>query len=680
MNKIETKPIRTMCPMNCHPTLCGMVVKVTDGKLIEIAGDKDNPDSKGFLCVRGLAAKEIIGNHQRLLNPLIRENREKDNWRRADWNEALDLIAVRMRDAGPGAVGFWPGHGNGANDYGVGVKWQLIERFANLFGAQRWNPAMICWGLGGFGIGITGALETSTKEDMGRNSELIVLWAANLTSQPNTAPHIKLAKQRGAKVVTIDVRRTEATAQSDEVYLIKPGTDAALALALINVIISEKLHDADYIEQYTVGFDKLGVHAKKYTPEWAAALTGLKVDRIIGLARQYATTKPAMLVIGGSSLHKGSNSWTAARAISCLPAVTGNFGKLGGGIGPRHGSTSHGRGMGNITAINRRKPGTYIPNQMGDVVRALNDGKIQVLMLPGCNILSSFPDTRTLMKGLEKVGLIISTDLFMSETIHRVADVVLPSTSWLEEIGCKATNTHLYLMDKVLDPPGETRPLYEILKGLAERLGIEEFYPWSSHENAINAVLDHPATGHASISSLRANNGNVPLNISHVSYPTHEYHTPSGKIEFFSAQAGAAGLPALPEPAMSIDENYPLTLCQGRTLTQFHSFYSQGQALPSLAKHNAGPVLWMSPEDATKRKLRDGDTISIFNDRGKFTAKAYVSDKILGGTVWMRDGWVGLNNVTSGSDVLPDAALNLFPFTVGQTNFGAQVDVAGVSE
>ena len=572
MNKIESKEIRTMCPMNCHPTLCGMVAKVADGKLIDIAGDKDNPDSKGFLCVRGLAAKEIIGNHQRLLNPLIRENREKDNWRRADWNEALDLIAVRMREAGPEAVGFWPGHGNGANDYGVGVKWQLIERFANLFGAQRWNPAMICWGLGGFGIGITGALETSTKEDMGRNSELIVLWAANLTSQPNTAPHIKLAKERGAKVVTIDVRRTEATAQSDEVYLIKPGTDAALALALINVIISEKLHDADYIEQYTVGFDKLDVHVKKYTPEWAAALTGLKVDRIIGLARQYATTKPAMLIIGGSSLHKGSNSWTAARAISCLPAVTGNFGKLGGGIGPRHGSTSHGRGMGNITAINKRKPGTYIPNQMGDVVRALNDGKIQVLMLPGCNILSSFPDTGTLMKGLKKVGLIISTDLFMSETIHRVADVVLPSTSWLEEIGCKATNTHLYLMDKVLDPPGETRPLYEILKGLAERLGIEEFYPWSSHENAINAVLDHPSTGHASISSLRANNGNVPLNISHVSYPTHEYHTPSGKIEFFSAQAGAAGLPALPEPAMSIDKNYPLTLCQGRTLTQFHSF------------------------------------------------------------------------------------------------------------
>ena len=444
-------------------------------------------------------------------------------------------------------------------------------------------------------------------------------------------------------------------------------------LAAVSAVVSKSVF------RPLIGFDKLDVHVKNYTPEWASEKTGVKADKIIKLAQQYATTKPAMLVIGGSSLHKGSNSWTAARPISCLPAVTGNFGKPGGGIGPRHGSSSHGRGLGNITAIERRKPGNYIPNQMGDVVRALNDGKIEVLILPGCNILSSFPHTGTLMDGLAKVDLIVSTDLFMSETIRRVADVVLPSTSWLEEIGCKATNTHLYLMEKVLEPPGETRPLYEILKGLAERLGIEDYYPWGNHENAINAIIDHPATGHASISSLRANDGNVPLKISHVAYPTHEYHTPSGKIEFFSAQAEAAGLPALPELAISRDKNYPLTLCQGRTLSHFHSFYSQGQVLPSLAKHNTTPILWLSPEDAASRNLNDGDTISIYNDRGNFVAKAHVSNKILEGTVWMRDGWVGLNSVTSGKDVLPNEALNLFPFTVGQANFGAQVDVSGIN-
>ena len=484
------------------------------------------------------------------------------------------------------------------------------------------------------------------------------------------------AKRRGAKVVTIDVRHSEAAVQSDEVYLIKPASDPALALALMNVIISEGLNNADYIERHTIGFEKLAVHVKQYTPEWAAEVTGLGVDRILGLARQYATMKPAMLIIGGSSMHKGPNGWMAARAVSCLPALTGNLGKPGSGIGPRHGSTCHGRGMGTIAAPNVRKPGDYIPNQMSDVVQALINGKIRVLMLPGSNILSGFADTEKLKVGLKKVSLIVSTDLFMSETIRCVADVVLPSTSWLEEVGCKATNTHLYLMDKALEPPGETRPLYEILIGLAERLGLEDFYPWASQEDVINSVLDHPFTGHATIESLRANDGRAALNISHVAYPTHEYHTPSGKIEFFSTRAQTAGLPALPEPAKTLDLTYPLTLCQGRTLAHFHSFYDQGRALPSLAKQNTSPLLWMSPKDAEARNLTDGDSIRIFNDRGAFLATAHVTDRMMEGSVWMRDGWAGLNNVTLGSAVVPESALDFFPFTVGQADYGAQVDVA----
>ena len=678
MDKIETTTFQTMCPMNCHPTLCGMVATVSDGKIINITGDESNPDSKGFLCVRGRAAKEIIGNSERLLYPLVRETRESDDWRRVSWNEALDTIANRMREVGPTAVGFWPGHGNGSNDYAIGVKWQLIERFANLFGAQRWNPAMICWGLGGFGLGLTGALETSTKEDMGKNSELILLWAANLPSQPNTAPHIISAKKRGAKVITVDVRQTEATAQSDDVYLIKPGTDAALALALMNIIISEELIDDKFVAQHTVGFEQLKNHVKQFTPQWASKLTGLATTEISRLAKTFATVKPAMTIVGGSSLHKGSNSWLAARAISCLPALTGNFGIPGGGIGPRHGSTCHGRSLGTIAASERRLPGTYIPNQMSEIVNALKDEKIQVLMLPGCNILSSFPNTKDLMEGLKQVGLIISTDLFMSETTRRVADIILPSTSWLEELGCKATNTHIYLMDKILEPPGETKPLPEILKGLAERLELGDFYPWKSQEDVINAVLDDPSTGHATIAALRKNNGRLPLKISHISYPTHKFHSPSGKIEFFSSRAEDAGLPALPVAGPKLDRHYPLSLCQGRTLTQFHSFYNEGQALPSLAKHNKGPVLWISTFDASARNLQDGDPIQIFNDLGKFTAEAHVTEKILEGTVWMRDGWPGLNSVTSSNNVLPHTALALFPFTAGQSNYGAQVEVAKV--
>src|SRR5262245_47458789 len=224
----DRRTIRTMCPMNCHPTLCGMLVEVEDGRLLAVKGDPENPDSRGFLCVRGHASREIIDNPQRLLRPLVRA-RTSDPFREADWDEALDLIAARMRAVGREAVGLWAGHGLFANNYGTRVGSHLLRRFANLWGCQWWSPTSICWGLGAFGLGLTGVLETHTKEDMGAHSALVLLWGANLASQPNTARYIAQARRRGAYVVTIDVRETEACAQSDEVLLIQPGADGALA-------------------------------------------------------------------------------------------------------------------------------------------------------------------------------------------------------------------------------------------------------------------------------------------------------------------------------------------------------------------------------------------------------------------------------------------------------------------
>ena len=628
--------------------------------------------------MRGQAAREIIDNPKRLLHPMIRRRRGEEAWQRASWDDAYDLICTKMQQAGREAVALWPGHGNAVNDYGVGVKWQLIERFANLYGCQRWSPAMICWGLGGFGLGLTGALETSTKEDMGANAEMILLWAANLTSQPNTARYLVAAKRRGAHIVTIDVRQTEAAAQSDEVLLLRPGSDSALALALMHVIIGEDLCDPEFVRDHTVGFDELAAHVRPFTPDWAAQETNIAPERIVALARRYAETEPAMIVIGGSSLHKGANEWQAARAISCLPALTGNFGVPGGGIGPRHGSVSHGRGMANIAASSQRKPGNYIPDQMTDISAALEDGRVRVLLTIGSNILSSFPDAGRIAQGLSRADLVVSYDIFMTDTARRYADVILPGTVWLEELGCKATNTHVYLSDRALEPAGETRPLYEVLKGLAGRLGVDDFYTWASHEEAVNAVLDHPATGHATVASMRANQGWAALKISHIAYPSHEFDTPSGKIEFYSKQSEELGLPPLPMPTTGAQSSYPLTLCQGRTLTHFHSFYDQGLALPTLAKRDPSPLLWMSIADAAARGLDDGAAIRIYNQRGDFEAHARVTDQMRDGVVWMRDGWTGLNNLTSGEAVVPEQALNLFPFTVGQASFEANVEVEPV--
>ena len=672
---------RTMCPMNCHPTLCGMLVDVEDGRVTGVRGDPDNPDSQGFLCIRGQASREILGNPKRLLHPLIRVARGREEWRQATWEEALDLIVARMEAAGPAAVGAWSGHGLFANNYGTRVASHLLRRFTNLYGAQWWSPTMICWGLGAYGLALTGIVETNTKEDMAAHADMIVLWGANLASQPNTGRHLAAARRRGAHVVTIDVRETEAAGQSDDILLVRPGSDAALALALLHVIVAEKLWDREFVERHTVGFEALAAHVTHHSPAWAAPITGVPAERIVALARRYATTRPAMILMGGSSMHKGAGTWTAGRAIGCLPALTGNVGIPGGGLGPRHGGPSHGQGLANIGADERRPTEGRIPNQMERITDALLDGDVRVMLLLGTDMLSSFADATRVAAGLARTDLVVAYDLFLNDTARRFADVVLPATAWLEELGCKATNTHLYLMPKVIEAPAATRPIVWVLRELAGRLGLGDFYPWDADSGPLDAILDHPATGHASVAALTAEGGMRPLRVSPVAHPDLKFPTPSGKIELFSERAIGLGLPPLPVHEAPAASPFPLTLQQGRTLTHFHGFYDHGRALPTLARAEAEPVLWISPDDAGARGVKDGEAIRIHNGRGHMHARARVTEKIQAGVVWMHDGWAGLNDLTSGAPVVADAAVDAFHalgFSGGQATFDARVDVEAV--
>ncbi|MGH8056243.1 MAG: molybdopterin-containing oxidoreductase family protein, partial [Candidatus Entotheonellia bacterium] len=387
----------------------------------------------------------------------------------------------------------------------------------------------------------------------------------NLASQPNTARHLMAARRRGAYIVTIDVRHTEAAAQSDEVLLLRPGTDAALALAMMHVIIEEDLYDRDFVARHTVGFEALAAHVKAHSPAWAADITGFPPEDIVALARRYARTRPAMIVLGGSSMHKGANGWQGGRAVACLPGLTGNLGVPGGGLGPRHGSSSHGQALANIVAQERRPPGEDIPNQMSSITEALVSGRVRALLLFGTNMLSSFAETERLAAGLARADLVVSHDLFLNDTARRFADVVLPGTAWLEELGCKMTNTHLYLMERALEPPGEARSLSWILRTLADRLAVPDFYPWETEEGPIDALLAHSSTGYATVASLRAQGGIGALRISHVAYPDLRLHTPSGRVEFYSEQAQALGLPPLPVFEALPTSGHPLAFRQGRT-------------------------------------------------------------------------------------------------------------------
>jgi anaerobic selenocysteine-containing dehydrogenase len=374
-------------------------------------------------------------------------------------------------------------------------------------------------------------------------------------------------------------------------------------------------------------------------------------------------------------MHEGPHGWQGARAVACLPALTGNLGIPGGGLGPRHGAAAHGQGLRDITAGERRPRGDDVPNQMARVTEAIADGRIGVLLLFGTDMLSSWAESERLAAGLDRVDLVVSHDLFLNDTARRFADVVLPGTAWLEELGAKSTNTHLYLMPQVLAPPGETRPAAWIVGELARRLGVGDFDPWGTVEGPFDAILDHPATGHATVAALAAEGGIRALRVSPVAHPDLVFPTPSGKVELYSERARALGLPPLPVHTPPPPSPYPLAFRQGRTLTHFHAFYDQGRALPTLARLDPGPALWIAPADAAARGIGDGSPVRVWNELGEFRAQARVTARVPDGTVWMRDGWTGLNRLTACAPAIPDAAVDVFGFSGGQATFDARVEV-----
>ena len=682
ISPMTSRTVRTMCPMNCHPTFCGMLVEVSEeGRMLGVKGDPENPDSRGFLCIRGRAAVEIPHNGRRLAQPLVRDGRRgEDRWRAVSWGEAIDRIVRAIEATRREGVGFWFGHGA----HVTGINRPLIMRFGHLGGMQVWNPAIVCWAMGAYGLGITGIIESNTKEDMAAHSRFVLLWGANLASQPTTAPHLVEARRRGARVVLIDVRRTEAARHADETWLIRPGTDAALALAMAHVIVAEGFVDHDFVARQTVGSEAYTEHLKPFTPEWAEGETGLAAADIRRLAREYATSRPAMIVVGGASMYKHRHGWEPGRAIATLPALTGQLGIAGGGLGPRHRSFPTGDHLADLTAANRRPPGRWVPSHMSSIAQLIKEGGLDVLLTAGTDMLNSFSDAAAVERDLERVGLIVAYDVFANDTIRRVADVVLPGTVWLEDIGIKETATHFYLMERALEPMGEARPLISVLRELAVRLAIEDFFPWPSVEAYIDALLGPQRNGTLTVGKLRELGGIAERSrLDHVPYREGHFATPSGKIEFYSERAVALGLPGLPSYTRPTRDGaaLPLEFRQGRVLTAFHSFYDNGRALPALERAEPHAELWIHPDDAAPRGIAAGGRVELWNERGRFEAVANVTADILPGVVWARDGWPGLNTLTSGEACLtPEASDGLDPrIPGGQSAYDARVEVRALS-
>lgn len=646
----------TTCPYNCWPTNCGMAIEVDKGKVVSISGNPHHDIGRGRLCVKGQSAAQIIYSKNRLMYPRERvKGKKKDRWKRVSWEHALNTIGSRMtaniRRGKREANALYHSHGNIVHR----VNWSITApRFANIMGMTLWDGDFICWYDVGVGQTLSGYWGMMDPVEMGQKSACLVNWAQDpAASMANMVQDIMALKERGGKVITIDPRVTQTAALSDLHIRPRPGTDAALANALANMLVKAEMYDRDFVENHTVGFDTYKIFLEDYRMEYAAAMTGVPEEQIQQLAMAFAKDKPLCLNLSRGALGKHSNGYAMVHAILCAFALTGNIGKPGGG-------TIWGESIKfseDLQAKDRRPSRDYPPNNLNSIMSALESGSVDVLLILGANPLTQWPQYERVLKALKKVGLIAVWDVFENKTAREVADIILPATCWAEEMGLRATMKKVYLMEKAVEPRGECVECSEFLKHLATRMGHrEDFYPWETKEEFLNEALKSPWCQGMTVKRLQRRPGGLEsAAAAGKPYSDGVFRSQSGKFEFFSSIAEVLRLPPLPrhmEPYESKlltpgkAEKYPLLLISSRRSTNFHSFHDSHKGVEMLQELEPEPLLHVNPLDARRRGISHGDYVVMFNKRGEAKVRAELTYEVPEGIVSLNNCWPELNMVT----------------------------------
>ena len=644
----------TVCPYNCWPVNCGLAVTTEAGRIVEIRGNPHHDLSRGMLCVKGASCGEIPHNRARLLTPLIRVGeRGAGQWEKITWDEALGRIAGRMRrniEAGRREANvLYHSHGNIVHR----VNWRILTpRFANLTGMTLWDGNFPCWYDVGLAQTLTGYHGLHDPVDIGSHAAGLVNWAQDpCASEANLVPYITELRERGGVVVTVDPRITQTAALSDLHIQPRLGSDVWLAGAVAHILIRDGAFDQDFVRDHCHGFDAFRSHVESCTPDRAARECDVPPEHIEALARIYAGTRPLCTNLSRGALGKHRGGVQMVRGILCLVALSGNVAVRGGGV-------VWGEAVDwgdDLAAADRRPAAPYPVNNFTAIDAALDAGAVDTLIVVGGNPLSQWPDVNRLRRQLRRTGLVVVHDLFMNHTAREAADVVLPATCWLDELGLRTSSTRVYLMDRILEPPGECREASAWMNTLARRLGVEDYFPWSSKEACLDACLDTPVFPGATVARLRECPGGLRARQPEVPYEDLRFDSPSGKFEFYSRIAERHGLPPLPthvDPLESraatpdLAERFPLELISSRRNTHFHSFHDSHRHLATLAALEPEPVLHMHPRDARWRGLGDGDLAVMFNDRGESTVRLELTTEVPPGTVSLNDAWPELNRVT----------------------------------
>ncbi len=672
--------IRAACPHDC-PDTCAMLVTVENGKAIKVEGAKDHPTTNGFLCTKVNRYLERTYSDQRVLYPMKRVgDKGKGLFTRISWDEALDTIAARFKTiAQENPQSILPY--SYAGTMGLVQSQSMDRRFFHKLGASLLDRT-ICASAGAAGYKVTIGASIGTDMERFDEARLIVIWGSNpQTSNVHLMPKILEAKRRGARLIAIDPYRSLTAEKCQQHIALLPGTDGALALAMMHVIINENLIDADYIRQYTLGFELLKERVQDFTPARVAAITGLSEDTIITLAREYATTKPAVIRLNyGMQRHAGGGM--AVRTVACLPALIGAWRDAAGGIL----LSSSGTFALNTAALERPDfipPGTRTINMsaigdalLGEMRHPDNsitplDPLVKALYVYNSNPVAIAPDSGKVKAGFAREDLFtVVHEIFQTDTAD-YADIVLPATTQLEQFDVHKAYGHLYVLanNPAIAPLGEAKPNSEVLRLLAARMGFDDpCFAESDEDIGAQAFnYEHERMKTIEFATLKENGWqrlNVPER--YAPFAAGNFPTPSGKCEFFSETLAQQGIDPLPtyippresvQTAPTLAKQYPLAVISPPA----HNFMNSSFAnLPTFLKAEKEPYLEIHPDDAGVRGIHDGDRVRIFNDRGAFTAKARVSDKARNGvvvalSVW----WKKLTDGTNANDVTSQGLTDL---------------------
>jgi len=661
--------IKTCCAM-CSWT-CGIKAHVKEGKIVKVEGDPDHPVSQGYLCAKGAAATDYVYSPDRLKYPMKREG---ESWKRISWEEALDTISLELTKIKDtyGARSLAVITGMSFVTQGVAGMY-LLRRFCDVYGTPNYfTPECMC-----FLSHIVANIMTLGKFPCADpvNSKCIVLWGHNPShSNPLLANHVSKAMKKGAKLIVIDPRRIPLAKKARVHAQIRPGSDCALALGMLNVIISENLFDKEFVEKWTSGFDRLADHVKSYPPEEVEKITWVPAETIKQIARTYATAKPACIVQGFNALDQQAAGFQASRAIIILQSITGNLDIPGGYVSVNMGGLM-------MSAV-PEYPSLRLPEMLqekplgcneyplcapvfddwtgqgmllADTILTEKPYPIKMIIVAGSNPVVTWPNSNKFKQALGKLDFLVAMTQTMNETAQ-LANIVLPAATFLErtELQDQIVNTclaapYLNIRNKVIEFY-EAWPDWKFCFESAKKMGYGEYFPWKDMEELIDWELK-PHTGLA-FKDLKGKNFVPYGSVEYKEYEKKGFKLPTGetKVPLYAPVMEMFGYDPLPthkEPKESpisspeLAREYPLVLTTGaRRFEYLHSSYRN---IPKLRKKFPEPFAEIHPDTAQSYGIKNGEMVAVETKRGGIEIKAQFTEDILPGVISIPHGWAKAN-------------------------------------